>query len=256
MKRGIVLGIVLTLLLALTSTACFTPALAKNMHVPSGVSIFYYSEGNASIALPTPLPTGYPSTATEIKIVGVHIEGGGTGDAILVELRMTVPGMGLVTMPFAMITTNSDPEAIAFLQEVWRGTFMYYDKPLPGYVTTNNIIPVSEDTVTVERHGNGVTIDLTSEQTIQRPIKLGGVQVTFKLPAFHMELDKYGGSVHTTGTKLLPTSVGFSGYTIVSEHMGFYADATFTCSAWNLNAAPMSDAFVTMHGIQTYIPPP
>ena len=186
MKRGIVLGFVVTLLLALTS-ACLSSALAKNMHLPPDAErIIYYTGGQAEIDLPSGLPD-YPTWAKKIQIFGVHIEEGshGGGDSIVIELYSSATEMWRTT---AHITTK--PDSVTFLQEFWRGTNVVPPPPSP-----DNVIDVLDSDLTVERHGNRITVRLETSQELHRYVSTPPSFVSFILPAFKMELDKFSGSI-------------------------------------------------------------
>ena len=157
--------------------------------------------------------------------------------------------------PIAHITTG-DP---AFLMAFWRGTQIAFDATLytlPASYDTNNVIPVSDQVLTAERHGNDITVTLTQQQSVQL-FGYPTMPPAFNLPTFSMELNNYGGSVRFEKTATLAGFPGASGYTQVSDVTGFQATGSFTSNSpgWNYNAAPVSNAFITMHGIQYYYPP-
>jgi hypothetical protein len=256
----------LFLLLVLITVAlpvASVPVLAKDMNLPPGADEIAYCSGggSATVDLPVPLPPGYPPTATKISISAQHIEmpNADTIDNLLfISLYMTTTSKPTLHWePIAEI--RSDAEAAAHCMIHWRGTYVVFDATLyglPPSFSTNNIIVVPEGVVKVERHGNSITATLNAPQQI----KFFGYPTSriFNVPTLSLELDKYGGSVHTTSTTVLTGYRGASGYTFESERVGFDANGVFTSTypSWNLNAAAVTEASVTMNGITTFYPPP
>jgi hypothetical protein len=143
--------------------------------------------------------------------------------------------------PIAFFTTNPNPDLIDWVQNLMSG--------LPAAGLPGNIRYVSDDVIIVNRHGNSIIVELTAPQTIL--MGTGPVVV----PAFTVELNKVGGSVHQDETVALTGYPDASGYTGYVEEMGFNAEGAFTCSAWSYDSVPMTDCFITMHGITIYTPP-
>ncbi len=279
-KKLTVLGALVTVLLVGFASSSFSAVLAKNVNVPEGETIFYFSGGNTTISVPA---TFHWPTA-KLGILATDNIGGnaGTGESLVLTLTITMSGVP-TTFPWAFITTN--PVAAEVQRASFSGTPVYIHKTNSGGVmqTLDNIFPVTDEELKVERHGNSITVDFTplSPITLQFPntpfwprnyvmtnpnpppatSTIPPVLYPLVLPAFHLELEKYGGSIHFTSSRTFTTTlpgVVFSGYTLTMEHMGFYADATFTCPTWPapVNMQTAHDAFVTMHGITTVIPPP
>ncbi len=285
-KKLTVLGALVTVLLVGFASSSFSVVLAKNVNVPEGETIFYWSGGNTTINVPA---TFHWPTA-KIGILATDNVGGnaGTGDSLLLTLIVPVTGFPApVTFPFALITTN--PIAAVVQRAVFSGTPIYIHKTDSNGVmrTLENIFPVSEEELKVERHGNSITVDFDPKDTITLqfpntpywpkdyvtsipnpspppatiPYTVKPALYPLILPAFHLEFEKYGGSTHFTDSKTFVTTnpdIVLSGYTLSFEDMGFYADATFTCPTWPAAVKEQTahDAFVTMHGITTVIPPP
>jgi hypothetical protein len=243
----------------LASLVGITTVLGKNLNLPPGAhGISYYSSGHAVIDLPNPLPANYPATATKIYIGVFHDEIPNAGfecDRFYIQFYMKRPGATQYAWnPYAEIVANS--EMADFLRIFWRGTPIAFDATLygaPASYGTNNVILVSDDVVNVERHGNSLHVNLAAPQQVKIANTAG---TFFTLPALSMELKAYGASTHTESTTVLKGYPGAWGGNYTVEAMGFNANGALTCSAWNLNAAPMSEGSLTMHGIQTFYPPP
>jgi len=103
--------------------------------------------------------------------------------------------------------------------------------------------------LTVDRHGNTVTVNLNEPQTIY--ILFMG---SFVLPAFSLELSKYGGSIHYTGSTTLVGYGGASGMTIVHDELRFNANAVLSSSGILGVGAQMTDAFLIINGVHTFYP--
>jgi len=257
------------LLVLLTVTLPLTtgPVFAENMNLPPGASrIDYYFGGNASIDLPAGLPN-YPS-ATKISFDVYAQEGGSDPGVVTLLVQLYVPATA--TRParwsaYAHIVTSD--RVADFLRTFWHGTTIEFDSTIPPYnqppynypasYGTDNVIQVSKDVLTAERHGNSVFVSLNVPQMIKK-VGAPSSTIDFTLPPFTLELNKYGGSVHEERSTMLSGYSGASNYRQDREIMGFYANGAFTCNypGWNLNAATTSEGFITMHGILTFYPPP
>ena len=103
------------------------------LELPEGAnSIEYYTFGRAVINLPTPLPTNYPSTATQMIIGAKHVEI--PNDKIDYCQLLIQLYLGASPTPykfvFSIITTSSDDAA--FMKTVWSG-MPYIEYPGPYY---------------------------------------------------------------------------------------------------------------------------
>jgi hypothetical protein len=248
-------------LIIVTFPVINVPVSAKDMNLPSGANrIVYYTGGNATINLPAGLPN-YPPSATKIRLDGVYVKGGTPETGVVniwVWLYMTTSSKPVLHWePMAIITTN--PEMANFMRTCFKGTYIAFDATaygLPSSYNTNNVILVDKADVGVEREGNNIYVNLAEPQQIQR-FGYPTMPAPFTLPAFSMQLNKYGGSVHSEATTKFSGYSGASGYTMEVDVMAFNGNGFFTCTSpgWNYNAAPMSEAFIIMHGINTYYPP-
>lgn len=225
--------------------AAVAPAFAKNFNVPEGVNRVYYSGGEGVIAVPTGWPTGgaHP-TLLHIKALDVEIGTLGSADNIEIDVPYPMPDGSTAWLPVAYFTTSTNPDTVSWAQMLLSG--------FPAALLLGNIRGVSDSVLKVERHGNSVTVELTASQTVLwfNPTHTGVVAAI--IPAFTMQLDKVGGSVHKESVTSLTGYSGASGWTGYVDQMGFNADGVFTCTGWN---SEMSDCFITMHGISTWVPP-
>ena len=236
MKRITVVVLAVSLLMLFSTLA---PAFAKNFNYPEGQDISYFSGGVGFIAT----PTGYFGpivTSMRIRANDVEIGTGGSGDHIEIDLGFNMAG-NLVYLPVAFFITNPNPAITDWLKVILSG--------FPAASLEGNIRYVPDDVLIVYRHGNSITVELTAPQTIM--MGTGPVVV----PVFTVELNKVGGSVHQEETVLLTGYPDASGYTGYIEEMGFNAEGAFTCPAWSYDSEPMTDCFITMHGITIYTPP-
>jgi hypothetical protein len=280
-KRLTVLSTLFTIfIIGFASASSYSAVLAKNVNVPDGQKIFYWSGGNTTINV----PTSFHWPTAQIGILAFDNDGGsvGTGDSLLLTLTLPVSGVP-TTFAWAFITDNAagaDEQRLVF-----SGTPVYIHKTDSGGVmkTLNNIFQIADDELKVDRHGNSIAVDFTPLSTttialnfpntpywpeiynitIASPpsiMHVPPVLYPLVLPAFHLEIEKYGCSTHFASSKTFATtipSIVLSGYTLSSEQIGFHADATFTCPSWPtpVNMQTSADAFVIMHGINTLIPP-
>jgi hypothetical protein len=170
--------------------------------------------------------------------------------------------------PWAEFTTN--PNTAEFLRIFWGGTAaefnyaaaLYYATllgiPSPElaapFLTTDNVFLVSDEALQVERHGNSILAHLAAQDKQIKVPMTAFPDLTFTLPELSMKLNKYGGSVHMPVTLYMTGWPGAVDGTLTEDLVGFNANGAFTCLDWNLNAAPMSEAWITIHGIQTFYP--
>lgn len=272
MKKIAAFGAVLTIfLVTFASASTFSVVLGKDVNVPEGTNIFYWSGANTTINAPSSFKIG--SSSVNISILAFDNEGGsvGTGDTLLLTAIVLVSGKP-TSFPWAIITTNE--EAAVVQKQAFMGTPVYITNTVGG-ADLNNIFVVTKQQLSVSRHGNSVTVDFNPTSTItlkfpntpwwpKAPSPIPNLLYPLVLPAFHLTVEKYGGSIHAEQSRTFTTTtitgyppIVLSGYTIASETMGFYADATFTCPSWSapVNEQTASNAMVTMHGINTTIPP-
>jgi hypothetical protein len=230
--------LIFSLLLGLVNIA---PTLAKNFNVPEGVNVVYSSSGEGIVMV----PAGWPDNAahpTMLRITAISVADG-TLDASDANLEIDIPH-GSAWVPMVYFVTGSNPDLVPWAKQLLSG--------LPCAMLPGNTRALSTDVLKVERHGNTINVELTTPQTVlwYNPTLNGFVQVT--LPAFTIQLEKVGGSVHKETTMSLTGWPGASGWTGVTEKMGFNANGVFTSSGWN---SEMANCFITMHGIGKWTPP-
>jgi hypothetical protein len=250
MKKILTGGIIFALVFAVfASVGGVTPALAKVTNTVPGGNIQYFSSGHVDITVPTST-TGFPLSSLSFRLT--HFEDSTYGSYDQMTVYMISPAGSLV--PLCVVTTGSQAAA-DFARLAWKNTPVY----IPN-TPANNVIQLSSDELKVDRHGNSIAADFNPSTPSAKitlhfpnaPVNPTGF-LTLYLPAFHVELNKYGGSVHSaaTSTALLP----YSGYTLEADLIGFDANYEFSCTAWNLNNAAGTDGFIAMHGIQIWTPP-
>ncbi len=243
MKKVIAISfLIFATILAVSAVA---PAFAKDYNLDEGVNQAYLSGGSAVIATPSGWPTGGIPAGT-LKIEVHNIESGSvlSGDLLSVQILYPQSDGSLVWVPIADLTTN--PNSLPFLKTLMSG--------LPATLLPLNLKSVSENILSVQRHGNSITAELTTPQVILWLKPTGGVTLV-TIPAFTMTLSKIGGSVHQDSIITFTGYPGASGYTKYVDEMGFNADGTFTCASWGYVAHQMTDGFIIMHGITTFVPP-
>jgi hypothetical protein len=261
--------------------ASIMPTFAKNLNLPNGADRVYYGNagGTVDIAITpnsasTPLPTGYPPSVTAMRFKFMHNEmpnAGESFDVLTVFFWMSTRNADGSTnppswQPFMVVTDN--PAFAQFSELFFRGSLVKWNVP-PNYplqpaFSTNNVQLVDDDDLSIVRHGNSVTIKLTAEQTLERPIPVTPltnppVQATFKFPAFTLELNKAGeGSTHSVDSDTLNDYPDASGYTYVFEMMGFDATAVFNAQPLStgqpLRTGATSNGGVAMKLTHTYFP--
>ncbi len=246
-----ILGVVIMLAASLAFVVV-APTFAWNLHVPEGARIFYFTGGHSGeISLPSDYPLSqHPWHADKMRIDVLHIEGGNAfmGDEIIVAFHLAgVAPYFSGWAVWANFITSDNPGDVAWLRQFW------YALPSSDSVNTKSI---PSDDFVVERHGNSITANLKTPQQMVAHLPF---TVSPVLPAFYMELTKIDGSIHPepvvwTNTGLPPVLPG-SGWTSVREEIGFSGNGVFTCEDWGYNEAPITDCFIVMHGIDTYIPP-
>lgn len=250
MKRFLTMGTVLLLILAVfASGAGLAPSFAKVTDTVPGGNIQYFSSLHLNLTVPT-ATTGFPFEKLVIRAAHFEDSTYGSYDQMTIYFDL-----GSRLVPLTVITTSQD--AADFAKIAWKNTPIY----IPN-TPANNVVKISSDELKVERHGNSITADfnpLVSSAKItlhfpNNPTNPTGFY-TLYLPAFHVELNKYGGSEHSTFVSLALKQPPLSGYTLESDIMGFNADSALTCAAWNMYGAAGTSAFVVMHGIQTWTPP-
>jgi hypothetical protein len=272
-RKVIVLAVLLLLVAPMFTTALVQacPVKDENPNVPKPNNIIFYTGGEAIINLPTDpsLRVNYPASATMMKIdvLNSKVQFSSFGEngrlkltcheysSMLIRLWMIPAGSTTYSwQPFAAITTS--PQAAAFETSFWTGTLLVFtntkDWHIPNWIDTNNAKLVTHDTLQVERHGLKLCVNLADPQQIQRPSPTGPI---FTIPAFSVELCKYGGSFHSSDEIVMTGWPGASGYTLNIDSLNFNANGAFTSTAWGYNSVPVSECTVTLAGVQTYTPP-
>jgi hypothetical protein len=220
--------------LALAATMVFAvvcPVFAKNFNVPGVIDVAYLEGGTAVIET----PEGF--LFAKLSVTAVVVESAIVGHTTSLHFLMPFELAASGWLPIASFTTN--PEAIPGIIMLWSG--------LPAAF---NVKLLQENEIEVNRHGNSISVASTSPQTIMLP----GGPVT--IPAFAMELNKVGGSIHTEIKRPLTSYADASNIILTQENVGFNAIGAFTCATWNYVQEPMTDAMITMHGVETWTPIP
>ena len=237
-----VLGIVL-LFAAILFVTTLGPALAKNFNdVPAGAVRNYWTGGSGTVAVPLNFASAPAHHYETLSIYAQHVEDGtyGTGDSISVFVPY-----GSTILPLATFCTNANEAS--FEKTLRSGT--------PAGVGTNTR-SISESNLKVERQGNNIIVELKTPQAIMWPKDpLGSGLTPVTIPAFTMELNKVGGSLHTNTILQLTGFIGASGYTVYDDNMGFNGNGAFTCPTWSNVPYPMTNCHIVMHGIKTNAPP-
>ena len=291
MKRN--LGIVLILILV-ASAFVATPVFAKNLNLPDNADRLYYGNGGGTVDIAVlnvkatpqppgtlPFPTGYPTSITAMRLKFMHVEmpnADQSFDFLTVFFLMKVTKSDSTLsdpswQPFMVVTDSA--EYAQFSELFYRGSLVKWNVP-PNYpfspaFATNNVQLVDDDELSVVRHGNSVTVELKTEQILERPTPVTpvtnpAVQATFKFPAFKLELTKAdGGSIYTLDSGKLPSPTdlnyyyGSSQYSYNFEATGFNANAVFTAQTLStgqqLQTGATSNAGLAMNLIHTYYPP-
>jgi hypothetical protein len=153
---------------------------------------------------------------------------------------------------FAYVTTNL--QDVTDAKNLWSGTLVEFPGQhyVASWVTTDNVKYVPDESFQIERHGNNLYASLATPQSVQRP-----TGVSFNIPAFSLELNKYGDSLHASTDSVLTGYYQASEYTVIEDQMNFNANGAFV-SSWNTNGAPISTTatgVVTMQGSLTFYPP-
>jgi hypothetical protein len=169
---------VIVLALVLMMPLAVSPALAKNLNVPDGQSIDYYSQAEGFIAVPANgLYAGSP--ATTLKIVANDILTGSLGpgrDNIDIFIQWPNSKGGIDYIPLALYLATPDPaptpdNVLNFIKTTLSGFPSAITIPALGISNTK---AVPDTVVNVERHGNSISAQLTTPQTIIWPFVTGG----------------------------------------------------------------------------------
>jgi hypothetical protein len=254
----------ITLLISaiLLITLMVSPVFAKDYNLPVGQSKDYYSQGEGYISVPAGALFAN-SPATTLKVICNEVTDGTLGPATCLGLSMPWPNPESTQyIPLAWFVASSNPESanqvVAFLKVLLKGFPSAVCVPMTAPTAIaglNNTKVISNSIVSIERHGNSISAQLTQPIDFLYPSSTGKGGVKATLPAFSIEFDKVGGSVHTEKTLIYNYGDQYSKYTQMVEHMGFCAVGAFTCSAWSYIEKPMTNCFIAMHGTSVYIPP-
>jgi hypothetical protein len=238
-KTAIVLLALVLSMMAATSA----PAFGKDMHVPDGVAIEYWSGGVAMITLPSTWPTGPTGImkGATIRIVVQDVEAGTYGPHGNIRIGVLNLGTGQI-LPLAYFTTNTDPDLQNFFKALYAGM------PV-GNFPQNLKVGLTENDLKVERHGNRIIAELLTPQAIRWP---GPGFPTVTIPPFKLELDKVGGSFHDY---VVDSFAGYSGFVNYWDMMEFNGNGAIACNGWGFMEQPMTNCEIIMHGITTYGPP-
>lgn len=242
-KYGNKLWSIFLLLILLVAASSFTigTVSAKDMNIPENAKIDYWTGGIGIVETPASWPAGGLHQSM-LRFQGFEVKDGsiGTTDALIIAAPTSLGWAAI-----ACFATN--PDAAAFMKTVRSG--------MPAAAGPLNTKTVSVDTLVVERHGNSISVELTAPQTIYWTKSSGTGVISIQIPAFTMELIKIDGSVHKDHIDSFTGYTGASKYTVYVDEMGFDATGSFTSPTWNYLDQTMSTCFITMHGINVYIPP-
>lgn len=246
--------IVSTLLLALflcSFSLLNNSVFAKVTDTVPGGNIQYLTRANATFSVPSTVDFKvgtYQIPRINIQATFTEESTFSSGhSSMLISIHMPAG-----PVPVGIITTN--PDAAGYLRTAFRNLPVYK----PGPPILDNVKVVSEDEFIVDRHGNSITVSLNPSNPIVLYMSTPAyptnpAKYPLIIPALEITFEKYGGSLHNdiVSNSLVP----YSGFVTDLSLMGFNANAAFTCQSWGLDKAAGTDAFITMHGVQYWIPP-
>jgi hypothetical protein len=242
---------IIVILIAIMAITFVAPVFAKKLKIPEGqVRMFMSGAGHAAIDVE--IEAYYPSNDTtkmelhRINIFGTNVVASTFGPEDHIRIDLWWPPLFMeqpegIFMPLVVVGTNDD--TLAFLRSAFSG--LPPSNPL-------NYFPASDDIVQVDRHGNRITAKLNEDLEV---FLLMPTPHYLTIPAFTMELNKYGGSWHKQGTTIMTGWPYASNVTFENEAMGFDANGVLTCEGWNLDKQPMTDGEIAMHRTITFTPP-
>jgi hypothetical protein len=223
---------------------------AKVTDTVEGGNIQYLTRANATFSVPTTVDFKvgtYQVPSITIQATYTEESTYSSGhSSMIVSIKMP---SGFV--PLGIITTN--PATAEYLKTAFRNLPVYKPGPPP----LNNVKVLSDEELKVDRHGNSISVTLNPSNSIifymPTPAYPSGPTYPLQMPALTINFEKYGGSLHN---HIVSNSlVQYSGFVTDLELMGFNANAALNCQSWGLNNALGTDAFITMHGVQYWIPP-
>jgi hypothetical protein len=251
MNSKIITITIISVLLLSVFSACAGTTFAKVTETVPGGNIQYLTRANTTVNIPSTVNFkvgAYQVPRLTIQATFTEESTYSSGHSSM----MISIDMGGAFVTTGIITTNA--EAANYLRTAFRNTPVYK----PGPPILDNVVVVSDDVLKVDRHGNSITVNFSPSS----PIVLYMSTPTYptvtakfplQIPAFQLQFDKYGGSAHSEFTT--STLVPYSGFITETKMMGFSSNAEFTCPSWNVYGAAGTSSFITMHGVQYWIPP-
>lgn len=148
-------------------------------------------------------------------------------------------------VPVAVLSTNTDPAAIAWIQEVLNNTPVWTVGVMENY-----FVPTT-DQFQVYRVGDIVWVNSTASYTLTLPAALGG---NFTIPPMTMMFIPIGEAFEHEETTYLPPPT-YSGWTIMSSGTDYPAWVRVEIPTWLGPYSIETVGTITLDVTQIYIPP-
>ena len=240
LRKWLVISVFLVIFLAATlSFAVF--AQSQTPSTASSNVVTYANGGNVILSL----PQGVPSHPVNLRIAVSDIsDKSDFGGPDVMQVSVWAPALNTYVQ-VAILSTNTDPAAIAWIKGVVNATPVWSPPALQNYFV------LAADQLQVWMDGPILMANLTTSVSVTLPDALGG---NFTIPPMTLMFRPIdSGFVHDETIVLAKPQ--FSGWTINSTHVDVPSWVRVIVPAWLGSTHFETVGTQTIHGTTTYIPP-
>lgn len=241
MRKRLSLATFIAVLLATSITAAVfaqtpTPASTTTSNV-----VTYMTSGSVVVQLPQGVPSHPVNLRISITDVSEESDFGGPD---VLQVYIWVPSLNQY-VGAAILSTNTDPDAIAWMQSVVNGTPIWTPPTMMNY-----FVPTA-DQLQVYMDGDVLWANLTTSFNVTLPDALGG---NFTIPPMTLMFVPIGEGFAHQETMVL-AKPRYSGWTIEMSHTDVPAWVRLEIPMWTGNAHLEAVGTLLIDGTATYKPP-
>ncbi len=242
MRKRITLAAFLAVLLATSISAAVFAQTPTPTPTTTSKIVTYTNGGNVNLQLP---PTANSSHPVNLRIAVTAVDPKSDfGGPDVMQIFIWVPSLNQY-VGVAILSTNTDPAAIAWIKGVVNGTPIWTPPVLMNY-----FVPTA-DQLQVYMDGDVLWANLTASFNVTLPAALGG---NFTIPPMTLMFSPIGAPFAHNETTVLPKPQ-YSGWTIQMSHTDVPAWVRVQIPMWIPNTPVEVVGTLTLDGTATYMPP-
>jgi hypothetical protein len=241
LRKRLTLAAFLAILLAASISAAVFAQTPTPPPTTSSNVVTYTNGANVNLQL----PAGNSSHPVNLRIIVTAVDPKSDyGGPSVMQIFLWVPSLNQY-VGVAILSTNTDPNAIAWIKGVINGTPIWTPPALMNY-----FVPPA-DQLQVYMDGDVLWANLTASFNVTLPAALGG---NFTIPPMTLMFSPIGAPFAHDETMVFPKPQ-FSGWTVQMSHTDVPAWVRVVIPMWIPNAPIEVVGTLSLDGTAIYIPP-